>query len=62
MRRDRLRGQAFLIVVFEIIGINWITLLDANAVLNAALLPKSFAVRAVVLAKQLGHCRFLVSA
>jgi hypothetical protein len=37
-------------------------LLDANAVINAALLPQSFTTRAVVLAKQVGHCRFLVSA
>jgi hypothetical protein len=37
-------------------------LLDANAVLNAALLPKSYAALAVVLAKQVGNCRFLVSA
>lgn len=37
-------------------------ILDANAVINAALLPQSFTARAVVLAKQVGHCQFIVSA
>jgi predicted nucleic acid-binding protein len=37
-------------------------LLDANAVLNAALLPESFTAQAVALAKQSGGWQFLISA
>jgi len=42
-------------------GVTSIVLLDANAVINAALLAQSFSSYAVALAKQHQACRFLVS-
>lgn len=43
-------------------GVSSTVLLDANAVVNAALLPQCFSAYAVALAKQHQACRFLVSA